>query len=859
MKRQLEACSASEASTALWVLDNPKRPRSQPCDGEQAQDGDPNHVRVCFGAIISFEIESYTPPIHKIDVKLQPGGKLHQLLNSEYVGHLVDADDEALLNVLRQDGVDFEMSLVPNLSEPQKRRKSAAPVLWVTLYGPLEIADDLGKTLQELDLYLQDPVHSHMRLPYHNPHLFGPKEGPNLLDQLESNPTVTTETLSPVDILAQFVTSNEELEEIPGSPLLRTPLLSHQRRGLAFMSRREAGWNLFPAGLDIWSKELDAHGDTLYVNNVTNEVHRNAPPIFKGGLLGDRMGLGKTLAILALIAHDKGTKSEQPRGGNPTLIVVPPTLIHSWEEQMTLHYVKGTMKWRRHHGSHRITSHGDVISHDIIICSYPTLAREWKENRETSVIFQHIWQRVVLDEAHHIKNAASLTAKATFALKSEKRWAVTATPIQNRLTELVSLFQFLQVFPYSDKAVFESHISSLWSMGQPEQALQRLKQLLGFIMLRRSANAITLPDRHDRRVTVELDARGREQYDKARLQAIRRLDDAFFSQNTSLGFMNALSKISTLRMICNLGEIDSTIVENTEAPVRECQEALAKSDVWDQRTATAMLHEFPSLGIPYTCVNCKLNIEGSQGGPTTQIMVLLTQCLSLWCPNCVFEASSLDATADTYCTCQTACARAQVPLSPTFMSEAQPVHAIALEARRGKQYPAKIRALLADLNSIDPDIKSIVFSFWKSTLDLVKLALSDHGIECLQIDGTVSNKTRPQVLDKFRHDPNCRVLLLSLSCGAVGLNLTAASRAYLMEPQWNPAIEEQALARVHRLGQTREVTTIRFVVDKTIEQFVLELQEKKRDFSNILFSGKGSSGPLHVTKERLQELQTLLR
>ena len=146
-------------------------------------------------------------------------------MNSEYVGHLVDADDEALLNVLRQDGVDFEMSLVPNLSEPQKRRKSAAPVLWVTLYGPLEIADDLGKTLQELDLYLQDPVHSHMRLPYHNPHLFGPKEGPNLLDQLESNPTVTTETLSPVDILAQFVTSNEELEEIPGSPLLRTPLL----------------------------------------------------------------------------------------------------------------------------------------------------------------------------------------------------------------------------------------------------------------------------------------------------------------------------------------------------------------------------------------------------------------------------------------------------------------------------------------------------------------------------------------------------------------------------------------------------------------------------------------------------------
>ncbi|KAK4223328.1 putative DNA repair protein rad5, partial [Podospora fimiseda] len=178
-----------------------------------------------------------------------------------------------------------------------------------------------------------------------------------------------------------------------------------------------------------------------------------------------------------------------------------------------------------------------------------------------------------------------------------------------------------------------------------------------------------------------------------------------------------------------------------------------------------------------------------------------------------------------------------------------------------RQYPAKIRALISDLKSTESCVKSIVFSFWKSSLDLIKMALTktEVGINCLQIDGTVPNKSRPDILNQFQTGRNYKVLLLSLSCGAVGLNPTAASRVYLMEPQWNPAIEEQALARVHRMGQTREVTTVRFVINNTIEKFVLDLQEKKRDFSSILFSGKGGPGLRQVTRERLENLRSLLR
>lgn len=80
-------------------------------------------------------------------------------------------------------------------------------------------------------------------------------------------------------------------------------------------------------------------------------------------------------------------------------------------------------------------------------------------------------------------------------------------------------------------------------------------------------------------------------------------------------------------------------------------------------------------------------------------------------------------------------------------------------------------------------------------------------------------------------------MLLTLSCGAVGLTLVEASRAYLMEPHWNPTMEEQALARIHRIGQTREVITVKFYVRDSFEERVMEVQESKKNLAAILLSG----------------------
>jgi SNF2 family DNA or RNA helicase len=170
--------------------------------------------------------------------------------------------------------------------------------------------------------------------------------------------------------------------------------------------------------------------------------------------------------------------------------------------------------------------------------------------------------------------------------------------------------------------------------------------------------------------------------------------------------------------------------------------------------------------------------------------------------------------------------------------------------------PAKVKALVADLQGLAPGTKSIVFSTWRMTLDVVEAGLSAAGISSSRFDGKIPQAQRQPVLDRFKKDPHVRVLLLTLQCGAVGLTLTEASRAYLMEPHWNPTVEEQALARIHRIGQTKEVTTVRFYIRESFEERIMETQDSKKNLASILLSNHDgghaddSLGALQVSSNR---------
>lgn len=133
----------------------------------------------------------------------------------------------------------------------------------------------------------------------------------------------------------------------------------------------------------------------------------------------------------------------------------------------------------------------------------------------------------------------------------------------------------------------------------------------------------------------------------------------------------------------------------------------------------------------------------------------------------------------------------------------------------------------------------------------------DKGIRCVRLDGTLSASSRASVIRVFRNNPGIKVLLATITCGGVGLDLTAASRAYIMEPQWNPMSELQALDRIHRLGQKSEVRTTRYVMRETWEENVLKLQRRKQELADLTLSG-GTFNKADLTNGRLQYLKELV-
>jgi DNA repair protein RAD5 len=155
---------------------------------------------------------------------------------------------------------------------------------------------------------------------------------------------------------------------------------------------------------------------------------------------------------------------------------------------------------------------------------------------------------------------------------------------------------------------------------------------------------------------------------------------------------------------------------------------------------------------------------------------------------------------------------------------------------------AHIKAMIAKA----PTDKCIIFSQWTSMLDLVERILEDHKVVAVRLDGSLSQPQRVVALDKFKSDATVNVLVMSLRAGGVGLNLSAASHVILIDPWWNPAVEEQAIDRVHRIGQKKAVTVSRFIMRGSVEERILELQTEKKMLASAAMSKADS-------KERKQE------
>ncbi|OGV60970.1 MAG: hypothetical protein A2283_09975 [Lentisphaerae bacterium RIFOXYA12_FULL_48_11] len=166
-------------------------------------------------------------------------------------------------------------------------------------------------------------------------------------------------------------------------------------------------------------------------------------------------------------------------------------------------------------------------------------------------------------------------------------------------------------------------------------------------------------------------------------------------------------------------------------------------------------------------------------------------------------------------------------------------HPGLLDGDRVHESSAKLEALVPQISEvIEEDHKVLVFSQFTSFLSIVRRKLDSMGIRYEYLDG--QTRDRESKVNTFQNDSDCRLFLISLKAGGLGLNLTAAEYVFLLDPWWNPYIEAQAIDRAHRIGQTRKVFAYRLIAKDTVEEKVLELQKTKKDLADSIINADNS-------------------
>lgn len=475
---------------------------------------------------------------------------------------------------------------------------------------------------------------------------------------------------------------------------------------------------------------------------------------------------------------------------------------------------------------------------------------------EKSILHSVKWERIILDEAHYIKDRRCNTTKAVLALESSYKWALSGTPLQNRVGEIYSLVRFLQIVPYSyyfckdcDCRVLDYSSSTecpncphksprhfCWwnkyiampiqldgNIGSGRNAMILLKnKILKNIVLRRTkkgrAADLALPPRIVRLRRDTMDVEEEDYYTSLYTESQAQFNTYIEAGTVMNNYAHIFDLLTRLRQAVDhpylvaysssaAGRI-GTVVDSGGSDEKTC--GLCK-ELTEDPVVTSCSHTF--------CASCLINLSASVG----QVL----------CPSCskplTVDFSAIDGDQN----------------ARTTIKGYKSSSILNRIPRDDFQTSTKIDALREEIRFMverDGSAKGIVFSQFTSFLDLIQFSLEKSGISCVKLVGSMSMNARDAAIARFTDDSDCRIFLMSLKAGGVALNLTVASHVFLMDPWWNPAVERQAQDRIHRIGQYKPIRIVRFVIENTIEERILKLQEKKE----LVFEGTvgGSSEAL---------------
>ncbi|NWU31046.1 TTF2 factor, partial [Dyaphorophyia castanea] len=634
-------------------------------------------------------------------------------------------------------------------------------------------------------------------------------------DRIRAVHSATFEAINHLHKSLESCPTEETAAEDPSG--LKVPLLQHQKQALAWL---------------LW-----------------RESQRPC-----GGILADDMGLGKTLTMIALILAQKQLKTEKRKEtleiwlsknestvipSRGTLIICPASLIHHWKKEIERRVAFGKLRVYLYHGPNR-DKHAEVLSgYDVVVTTYSLLSKEVPTSKEEgevpaqdhdvgsgsspcSPLLRVAWARIILDEAHNIKNPRVQTSIAVCKLRASARWAVTGTPIQNNLLDMYSLLRFLRCSPFDEYKVWKYQVDNNTRKGG-----ERLSLLTRSLLLQRTKDQldsagkplVSLPQRSTQLHQLKLTAEEQSVYNvlfarsRSTLQSyLKRQEQKNEGRDHDGG--NPFEKVAR-----EFGVSQKELLAGSQSASQVSSTVHVLSMLLRLRQCCCHLS---LLKVALDQVN--LNSEGLALSIEEQLGALTLSEL------------------------QTSDSKSTVYLNGTaFQTD---IFEITRES-------TKIAQLLAELKTIqshsEPQ-KSVVVSQWTSMLKVVAVHLQRLGLKYATVDGSVNPKQRMDVVEEFNNNPKGpQVMLVSLLAGGVGLNLTGGNHLFLLDMHWNPALEDQACDRIYRVGQQKDVVIHRFVCEGTVEEKILQLQKRKKGLAQQVLSGKGET----FTKLTLADLKIL--
>ncbi len=439
-----------------------------------------------------------------------------------------------------------------------------------------------------------------------------------------------------------------------------------------------------------------------------------------GACLADDMGLGKTVQTLSLLL-------ERAASG-PALVIAPTSVAANWFDEC-LKFAP-TLNAIIFGSGDRAKQLSAAKPYDLVICTYGLLQRECEALGEIQ------WHTVVLDEAQAIKNSSTQRSKAALDLKADFRIVTTGTPVENRLSELHTLFQFALPGYLGNWEKFRRTFADPIEKHQDRAARDRLRHLIQPFMLRRLKSGVLkdLPSRTEVNFHVELNEEQTAFYEALRQKAIDEVESQSSDDDPGKKAFQILAQLTKLRRAC-------------------CHPSLADKKI-----------------------------------------------------GAMIGSAKLEAFSET----------------------------------------------ISDI--IAGNHKVLVFSQFVDHLSLIRTEIERLGFTYQYLDGSTTVPKRRAAVEAFQRGES-DVFLISLKAGGFGLNLTAADYVIHMDPWWNPATEDQASDRAHRIGQTRPVTIYRFITKNTIEEKIVALHHKKRELAESLLTGTDIAD----SKMSPEELMKLLR